>query len=98
MNWLYNEKEITDINNCYLASNKLKLNLLDDSTSWIDTGTYGSLIKASKFFEDYEIKTGYKIACVEEIAYNMKYINKDQLNEIADSMSNSDYGKYLLNL
>ena len=92
------EKEITDINNCYLASNKLKLNLLDDSTSWIDTGTYGSLIKASKFFEDYEIKTGYKIACVEEIAYNMKYINKDQLNEIADSMSNSDYGKYLLNL
>ena len=92
------EKEITDINNCYLASNKLKLNLLDDSTSWIDTGTYSSLIQASKFFEDYEIKTGYKIACVEEIAYRMNYINKDQLYEIAYSMSNSDYGKYLLNL
>ena len=92
------EKEITDINNRYLKSKKLKLNLLHSSTSWIDTGTYSSLIEASKYFEEYEIKTGNKIACVEEIAYKMNYISKSQLIQIADSMSSSDYGKYLLNL
>ena len=92
------EKEITDINNTYLRQNKLKLNLLDRNTAWIDTGTYGSLIKASKFFEDFENKTSKKVACIEEIALNMKYINKSQLKVIAMSMINSDYGKYLLNL
>ena len=92
------EKEITDINNIYLRQNKLKLNLLNRNTAWIDTGTYGSLIKASKFFEDFENKTSKKVACIEEIALNMKYINKSQLKVIAMSMINSDYGKYLLNL
>ena len=92
------EKEITDINNIYLRQNKLKLNLLNRNTSWIDTGTYGSLIKASKFFEDFENKTSKKVACIEEIALNMKYIDKSQLKKIAMSMINSDYGKYLLNL
>ena len=92
------EKEISDINNHYLFSKKLKLNILDSSTSWIDTGTYSSLIQASKYFQDYESKTGKKIACIEEIAYNLNYINKKQLNKIAQTMSNSDYGKYLLNL
>ena len=92
------EKEITDINNIYLISNKLKLILLNSKTSWIDTGTYGSLIKASKYFEDYEKKTTKKVACVEEIALNMSYINKKQLQNIAMSMVNSDYGKYLFNL
>jgi len=92
------EKEITDINNFYLATNKLKLNLLDDSTAWIDTGTYSSLIKASKYFENYEKKLGQKAACIEEIAYNMGYIDINQLNKIANSMHNSEYGNYLLNL
>ena len=92
------EKEITDINNCYLKSKKLKLNLLDSSIAWIDTGTYGSLIKASKYFEDYEKKTGKKVACIEEIAFNMGYITKNELDKIAKFMSNSDYGKYLLKL
>ncbi len=92
------EKEITDINNSYLRQNKLKLNLLNRTTSWIDTGTYGSLIKASKFFEDFENKTSKKVACIEEIAFDMKYIDKRQLKVIAMSMINSDYGKYLLNL
>ena len=92
------EKEITDINNCYLKSKKLKLNLLDSSIAWIDTGTYGSLIKASKYFEDYEKKTGKKVACIEEIAFNMGYITKNELDKIAKSMCNSDYGKYLLKL
>ena len=92
------EKEITDINNHYLFSNKLNLNLLKPSTSWIDTGTYSSLIKASKYFESYEKKTKKKIACIEEIAYQMGYINLDELKKNAISMYKSDYGKYLLNL
>ena len=67
------EKEITDINNHFIDKKKLKLNILNDDISWIDTGTYASLIKASKFFEDYEnfIK---KASCIEEIAYRMGYI------------------------
>lgn len=92
------EKEITDINNHYLSSKKLKLIFLESSISWIDTGTYSSLIQASKYFEDYENKTGKKAACIEEIAFNMGYINQKQLKKIAKSMHNSDYGKYLLNL
>ena len=92
------EKEITDINNHYLTQKKLKLNILNSSISWIDTGTYSSLIQASKYFEEYEKKTKTKAACIEEIAFKMGYINKAKLQEIAQSMINSDYGKYLLNL
>ena len=92
------EKEITDINNIYLLSKKLKLVQLKPNISWIDTGTYSSLIKVSKYFENLEIQTGKKVACIEEIAFEMKYINKKQLRVIAMSMINSDYGKYLLNL
>ena len=91
------EKEITDINNIYLSSKKLKLIRLKSNISWIDTGTYSSLIKASKYFENYEIKTGKKAACIEEIAYKMGYIDRLQLQIIAKSMINSEYGKYLLN-
>ena len=92
------EKEITDINNLYLSSRKLKLIRLKSNISWIDTGTYSSLIRASKYFENYEIKTGKKAACIEEIAHKMGYIDISQLNKIANSMHNSDYGNYLLNL
>jgi glucose-1-phosphate thymidylyltransferase len=92
------EKEITDVNNFLLKKNKLKLSVLDDTTSWIDTGTYSSLIKASKFFENLEIKTGKKASCIEEIALKMNYINDSQLLKIAESMKNSEYGKYLYNL
>ena len=91
------EKEITDINNFYLSLKKLKLNLLESDISWIDTGTYSSLIKASKYFEDYENKTGKKAACIEEIALNMGYIDDKQLFKIANTMNNSEYGNYLLN-
>ena len=92
------EKEITDINNHYLMQKKLKLNILNSHISWIDTGTYSSLIQASKYFVEYEKKTKTKAACIEEIAFKMGYIDKDKLQEIAQSMINSDYGKYLLNL
>ncbi len=92
------EKEITDINNYFLQKNCLALNLLESSTSWIDTGTYSSLIRASKYFEDIENKTNKKVACIEEIAYKLGYISKKKLIDIANTMNNSDYGKYLLNL
>ena len=92
------ELEITDINNHFLEKKKLKLNLIDDKTSWIDTGTYGSLIKASKFFEDLEKKTKKKASCIEEIAFDMGYIDKEQLTKLAESMKNSDYGKYLMKI
>ena len=90
------EKEITDINNIYISTRKLMLNILSKEISWIDTGTYSSLIKASKFFESLEQKTDKKFACIEEIAYNKGYINSDKLLQIADSMRFSDYGKYLI--
>lgn len=92
------EKEITDINNFYLSSKKLKLIRLNPNISWIDTGTYSSLIKASKYFEDFEKKTGKKASCVEEIAYEMGYIDIIKLGKIASLMQNSEYGNYLLNL
>ena len=76
----------------------LKLNILDNKTSWVDTGTYSSLIKASKFFEEYENDTGNKVACIEEIAYQRGYINKNQLKSLALMMKSSDYGKYLLKI
>ena len=92
------ELEITDINNHYLSHNKLKLVKLDSEISWIDTGTYDSLIEASKYFQEIENKTGDKVACIEEIALNLGYIDKKKLMSIANSMKNSNYGKYLLKI
>ena len=95
---LRGELEITDINNKYLSNNKLKLINLDSNISWIDTGTYNSLIEASKYFKDIELKTGKKVACIEEIALQLKYINRDKLIKIANYMNKSSYGSYLKNL
>ena len=95
---LRGELEITDINNHYLSQNKLRLVKLDSETSWIDTGTYDSLIQASKYFQDYENKTAKKVACIEEIAFSLGYIDKTKLISIANSMKNSNYGKYLLKI
>jgi len=95
---LRGELEITDINNHYISQNKLKLVKLDSEISWIDTGTYDSLIQASKYFQDYENKTGKKAACIEEIALNLKYIDTSELTSIANSMKTSNYGKYLLKI
>jgi len=92
------ELEITDINNIFLSKGKLKLIKLNNKTSWIDTGTFSSLIKASKYFEDYELLTNKKVACIEELAFKMGYIDKKKLIKIASEMKNSDYGKYLFNL
>jgi len=92
------ELEITDINNKILSQNKLRVVKLDDKIKWIDTGTYNSLLRASKFFYDIEKNEGTKFACIEQIAYELGYINKIQLQDIAKSMQNSEYGQYIFNL
>lgn len=95
---LRNELEITDINNIYIKKNKLKCVFLEDDLYWSDTGTYDSLLESSSFFYKIELEKGNKIACIEEIAYQMGYITKDNLLSIAKSMENSNYGKYLKDL
>ena len=95
---LRGELEVTDINNHYLSKNKLRLLKLDSEISWIDTGTYDSLIQASKYFQDYENKTAKKVACIEEIALSLGYIDMIKFIRIANSMKNSNYGKYLLKI
>ena len=91
-----NELEITEINNYYLSVKKLMLVEFGDTVSWIDTGTYASMLKASNFFQDLELKTNKKYACVEEIAFLLSYINENDFKKIGTSMKNSSYGQYLL--
>ena len=92
------EYEITDVNKEYLKAGKLKVSILDRGTAWLDTGTFSSLMQAGQFVEVIEDRQGLKIGCIEEIAYQMGYINADQLNKIAQPLVKSGYGQYLLNL
>ena len=89
------ELEITDLNNMFLEKEKLKLIKLDSSISWIDTGTYSSLIKASRFFQNLEKEKKVKFACIEEISFRKGYIDDISFSNILKSMKGSDYGKYL---
>tara|TARA_Y100001954_G_scaffold239581_1_gene315990 strand:- start:10197 stop:11081 length:885 start_codon:yes stop_codon:yes gene_type:complete len=91
------ELEITDINNIYLKKNSLKLIKIGENISWIDTGTHKSITRASNFFQDIEINTGKKAACIEEIAYDMGYINLEDFKKLIYQMKNSSYGDYLYN-
>jgi glucose-1-phosphate thymidylyltransferase len=88
------ELEITDVNNEYLKKGKLELKLLGRGFAWLDTGTYESLIDANMFIKTIEERQGLKIGCVEEIAYRLKYINKEQLLNLAKNI-NTSYGEYL---
>ena len=92
------EYEITDVNKEYLKAGKLKVSILDRGTAWLDTGTFSSLMQAGQFVEVIEDRQGLKIGCIEEIAFQMDYINADQLNKIAQPLVKSGYGQYLLNL
>lgn len=89
------EIEITAVNNEYLKRGKLHVRLMGRGYAWLDTGTFESLLDASMFVKTIETRQGLKIACVEEIAYNMGYIDCIQLKKLADFLSKSDYGKYL---
>jgi glucose-1-phosphate thymidylyltransferase len=92
------ELEITELNNQYLKAGKLKVELMGRGFAWLDTGTYDSLLEASSFVSIIEKRQGLKIACIEEIAYNLGYINKEQLAKLAEPLSKNSYGHYLLNL
>lgn len=92
------EFEITDVNREYLRRGKLKVGVLDRGTAWLDTGTFESLIQAGQFVHVIEERQGLKIGCPEEIAYRMKFIDADQLANIARPLVKSGYGAYLLNL
>lgn len=92
------EYEITDVNRVYLEQGKLKVSVLDRTTAWLDTGTFDSLHDATEFVRVIEKRQGTKIGCIEEIAFVMKYIDKNQLQNLGEKLKKSGYGDYLLNL
>jgi glucose-1-phosphate thymidylyltransferase len=92
------ELEITDVNRMYLALDALRVELLGRGIAWLDMGTHESLLKAANFIEAVESRQGLKIACIEEIAYRMGYIDTTQLERLAHPLSHSGYGRYLQEL
>ncbi len=92
------ELEITSVNQKYLELGQLKVDKLSRGTAWLDTGTHSSLLQASIFVETIEQRQGLKIACIEEVAFRMGYIDAERLISIGSTMSKNAYGQYLLNL
>ncbi len=92
------ELEITDVNRVYLEQGRLSVQMLSRGTAWLDTGTHASLLDAAHFFRVIEERQGLKVACPEEIAWYMGYINDEQLTAIAEPLRKSGYGDYLLKL
>src|SRR5690606_11348831 len=92
------ELEITDVNTAYLKRGKLKVGVFDRGTAWLDTGTIQSLMQAGQFVQVIEERQGMKIGAIEEVAYRMGFIDRDQLYHIAEPLRKSGYGEYLLNI
>jgi glucose-1-phosphate thymidylyltransferase len=92
------EYEVTDLNKCYLAEDTLRVKRFGRGTAWFDTGTHKSLLDASNFIEAIESRQGLKIACPEEIAWRMGYINREQLARLAAPLAKAAYGQYMLKL
>jgi len=92
------EYEITDVNRIYLERGKLKVSVLSRGTAWLDTGTHKSLMQAGQFIEVIEDRQGLKIGCIEEVAWQMGFIDDEQLEALGHRYLKSGYGEYLLNL
>ena len=92
------ELEITDINRVYLERGKLKVGVLQRGTAWLDTGTFNSLMQAGQFVQVVEERQGLKIGCIEEVAYRMGFIRKEELKREAEKLMKSGYGSYLMNI
>ena len=92
------ELEITDLNNLYLKRGELFLEKLGRGTAWLDTGTHESLMQAGNFIETIEQRQGLKICCPEEVAFQQRWIDSDQLSQMAEALTKSGYGEYLLGL
>lgn len=90
------ELEITDVNQTYLEQGGLKVELMGRGYAWLDTGTHESLLEASLFIQTIEKRQGLKVACIEEIAYEMGYITKEKLLELAQPLAKNQYGQYLI--
>lgn len=92
------ELEITDVNKVYLARHNLHVETMRRGYAWLDTGTHESLLQAGSFVQTIQARQGLKIACIEEIAYRMGYIDKEQVRRLAEPLKKNDYGKYLLRM
>ncbi len=92
------ELEITDVNRVYLERGELNVEVLGRGVAWLDTGTHASLLQASNFMQAIEERQGLKVACLEEVAWRMGYIDAGKVRETALSMRNNEYGQYLLRL
>lgn len=92
------EYEITDVNKEYLKRGKLRVGVFDRGTAWLDTGTFASLMQAGQFVQVIEERQGMKIGAIEEVAYRMGYISKDELKMIAEPLCKSGYGSYLIKI
>lgn len=92
------ELEITTVNQVYLASQDLKVELMGRGYAWLDTGTHESLLEASNFIQTIEKRQGLKVACVEEIAFEKGYISKEKVEKLATPLRKNEYGQYLLRL
>jgi glucose-1-phosphate thymidylyltransferase len=90
------ELEITDVNSAYLTRGNLRVELLGRGFAWLDTGTHEALQQAASYVQAIQERQGLKIACVEEMAYRLDFIDRDQLRELAGDMLNNEYGQYLL--
>ncbi|MBV8885381.1 MAG: glucose-1-phosphate thymidylyltransferase RfbA [Chroococcidiopsidaceae cyanobacterium CP_BM_RX_35] len=93
-----NELEITDLNRVYLEWRQLQVEILGRGYAWLDTGTHESLHQAANFIQTLEQRQGLKIACIEEIAYRLGYVNADELRQLAQPMAKSSYGRYLMDV
>lgn len=90
------ELEITDLNRIYLAENKLRVETMGRGYAWLDTGTHESLLQAATYVQTMQDRQGLKIACVEEIAYKLGYISKDDVARLAEPLKKNEYGQYLM--
>ena len=90
------ELEITSVNQIYLENSQLKVELLDKDFTWLDSGTHESMLEASNYIHTIEKRKGRKVACIEEIAYILGYINNEKLYNLASPLQNNQYGKYLI--
>ena len=94
----HGELEISSINNAYLNNNELAVELMGSGFTWLDTGTPDSLLEASNFIQALEKRQGLKVACIEEIVFNKRYITSSQLKNLVQPIFKNEYGKYLLNI